>query len=115
MCLWSVLLYLFSSNDDSDIKLSYSCQKLQSNLAIADTCSSWRKSPLIARCLLYRGFMGIKFTKLNNFMGSKFCKICVFWMILWPSSRKNFCETLNSEIGEILDDSLNREKWEEVK
>ena len=48
-------------------------------------------------------------------MGSKICKICVFWMILWPSSRKNFCETLNSEIGEILDDSLNREKWEEVK
>ena len=46
-------------------------------------------------------------------MGSKFCEICMFWTILWPSSRKNFCETLNLEISEILDNSLNREKWEE--
>ena len=33
-------VFLFSSNDDSDIKLSYSCQKLQSKLSIADTCGS---------------------------------------------------------------------------
>ena len=33
---------------------------------------------------------------LGNFRGSKFREICVFWTILRPSSRKNYCETVNS-------------------
>ena len=34
---------------------------------------------------------------LGNLTGSKFREIRVFWTILQPCSRKNYCENLNSE------------------